>query len=140
MKLGLQNTARFYYYPGWHELGTTLEFVFSKRAHDALSADLKVALDDAASAVSVFGLTEYEVANSLAIDRLRNEYSGKVEILQLPTPVLRSLKKLAADVVNEESEKSPMARKVHASYARFQSQFGAWRRVSEGAYHELAAV
>jgi TRAP-type mannitol/chloroaromatic compound transport system substrate-binding protein len=138
--LGLQNTARYYYYPGWHELGTTLEFVFNKKAYDALSSDLKAVLDDAVAAVSIFGLTEYEAANARAIDRLRSEYKGKVDILQLPAPVLRSLKKLTRDVLNEESEKSPMARKVHASFTKFQDQLGAWRRVSEAAYHELVAL
>ena len=48
----------------------------------------------------------------------RLEFKGKVEILQLPAPVLRDLKKLAAEVVKEESEKSPMAKKVYASYTK----------------------
>ncbi len=29
MKLGLQNTARYYYYPGWHEPGTVSDFGFN---------------------------------------------------------------------------------------------------------------
>jgi TRAP-type mannitol/chloroaromatic compound transport system substrate-binding protein len=140
LKLGLPNTAPFYYYPGWHEPGTTLEFTFNKKAYDALSADLKLILDDAVAAISVHGLAEYETANAIALEKLRGEYKGKVEILQLPTPVLRSLKKLAGEVVKEESEKSPMARKVYGSFTRFQTQLGGWRRVSEGAYHELVAV
>ena len=32
MKLDLQNTARYYYSPGWHEPATVLEFVFNKKA------------------------------------------------------------------------------------------------------------
>ena len=41
MKLGLQNTARYYYYPGWHEPGTVTEFSFNRKAYDALPADLR---------------------------------------------------------------------------------------------------
>jgi hypothetical protein len=33
-----------------------------------------------------------------------------------------------------------MAKKVYASFTRFQSQLGGWRRVSEGPYHQLVAV
>ena len=33
----------------------------------------------------------------------------------------RDLKKLSAEVVREESEKTPMARKVHASFTKFQA-------------------
>ncbi len=140
LKLGLQNTAPYYYYPGWHEPGTTLEFTFNKKAYDALPADLKLILDDAVAAVSVHGSTEYEAANSIALEKLRGGYKGKVEILQLPTPVLGGLRKLAGEVVKEESEKSPLARKVYASFTKFQSQLGGWRRVSQGAYHDFIAV
>ena len=61
------------------------------------------------------------------------------ELVQFPAPVLRELKKLAAEVVKEESEKTPMARKVHASYTKFQLLVGPWDRVAEGAYHQLVA-
>jgi TRAP-type mannitol/chloroaromatic compound transport system substrate-binding protein len=54
--------------------------------------------------------------------------------------VLRDLRKLAAEVVKEESEKTPMTRKVHASYTKFQAQLAGWARISEGAYHQLVAL
>jgi TRAP-type mannitol/chloroaromatic compound transport system substrate-binding protein len=53
--------------------------------------------------------------------------------------VLGDLKKLAAGVIKEESEKTPLARKVHASYTKFQALVGPWDRVGEGAYHQLVA-
>ena len=76
----------------------------------------------------------------IALERLRTEFKGKVEILQLPVPVLRDLKKLAAEVVKEESEKTPMARKVHASFTKFQALVGPWDHVAEGAYHQFVAL
>ena len=77
--------------------------------------------------------------NAIALERLKTEFKGKVEILQLPVPVLRDLKKLSAEVVREESEKTPMARKVHASFTKFQALVGPWDHVAEGAYHQLVA-
>ena len=140
MKLGLQNTARYYYYPGWHEPGNTTEFGFNKKAYEALPVDLRRMLDHAAAAVQVYGLTDFHVKNAIALERLKTEFKGKVEVLQLPMPVLRDLKKLAAEVVKEESEKTPMARKVHASFTKFQALVGPWDHVAEGAYHQLVAV
>jgi TRAP-type mannitol/chloroaromatic compound transport system substrate-binding protein len=139
MKLGLHNTARYYYYPGWHEPGGMTEFGFNKKAYEALPVDLRRTLDHAA-AVQVYGLTDFHEKNASALERLKTEFKGKVEILQIPTPVLRDLKKLAAEVVREESEKSPMARKVHASFTKFQAQLAGWSRLSEGAYHQFAAL
>jgi TRAP-type mannitol/chloroaromatic compound transport system substrate-binding protein len=140
MKLGLQNTARYYYYPGWHEPGTITEFGFNKRAYEALPVDLQRTLDHAAAAVQVYGLSDFHVKNAIALGRLKAEFKGKVEVIQLPVPVLRDLKKLSAEVAREESEKSPMARRVHASFTKFQALVGPWDHVAEGAYHQLVAV
>lgn len=139
LQLGLQNTARYYYYPGWHEPATTLEFTFNKKAYDSLPVDLRRILDHAVSAVSVYGLSEYEAKNAIALEKLKTEYKGKVEITALPWPVLRDLRKLATDVLVAESEKSPMARKVYASFTKFQGQHAGWRRVSEAPYYEFLA-
>ena len=97
------------------------------------------ALDHAAAAVQVYGLTDFHTKNAIALERLRAEFKDKVEVLQLPVPVLRDLKKLAAEVVREQSEKTPMARKVHASFTKFQALVGPWDHVAEGAYHQLIA-
>jgi TRAP-type mannitol/chloroaromatic compound transport system substrate-binding protein len=140
MKLGLHTTARYYYYPGWHEPGTTLEFGFNKKAYEALPADLRRTLDHAAAATQANGRSDYEARNAVALEKLKTEFKGKVEVLPLPAPVLRDLKKLAGQVVRGESEKSPMAAKVYASYTRFQAQHTGWSRVSEGAYQQFVAM
>jgi len=140
MKSGLHKTARYYYYPGWHEPGTTLDFGFNKKAYEALPVDLRRTLDHAAAAVQVYSLSEFHAKNAIALGRLKSEFKGKVEVLPFPASVLRDLKKLSAEVVREESEKTPMARKVHASFTKFQALVGPWDHVAEGAYHQLVAV
>jgi len=140
MKLGLHKTARYYYYPGWHEPGTMNDFGFNKKAYDALPVDLQRTLDHAAAAVQVYSRTDFHIKNAIALERLKTEFKGKVEILHLPAPVLRDLKKLAVEVIREESEKTPMAKKVHASFTKFQALVGPWDHVAEGAYHQLVAL
>jgi len=140
MKLDLHKTARYYHYPGWHEPGTTLEFGFNKKAYEALPVDLRRTLDHAVAATQVYGLTDYHTKNAIALERLKTQFKGKVEVLQFPAPVLRDLKKLAGEVVRAESERTPMARKVHASFTKFQALVGPWDHVAEGAYHRFVAV
>ena len=139
MKLSLQNTARYYYYPGWHEPGSLTELGFNKKAYEALPVDLRSTLDHAVAAVQVYGLTDFHAKNAIALGRLKTEFKGKVEVLPLPTPVLRDLKKLSTEVVREESERSSIARRVHASFSKFQALVGPWDHVAEGAYHQLVA-
>jgi TRAP-type mannitol/chloroaromatic compound transport system substrate-binding protein len=64
---------------------------------------------------------------------------GKVEVLQLPASMVADPKKLAADVVNEESERSSMAKRVRASFVRSRSHLAGWSRISEGAYPQFVA-
>jgi TRAP-type mannitol/chloroaromatic compound transport system substrate-binding protein len=96
--------------------------------------------DHAATAVSVYGLTDYHAKNAVALERLRTEFKAKVEILPLPIPVLRDIKKLSTEVVKEESDTTPMARRVHASFTKFQALVGPWDHVAEGAYHQFVAM
>ena len=124
MKLGLHKTARYYYYPGWHEPGTVSEFGFNKKAYESLPADLRRILDLAAVATQVHGLMDFHAKNAIALERLKTEFKDKVELVQFPAPVLRELKKIATQVIQEYSEKSPMARKVNASFAKFQALVG----------------
>jgi TRAP-type mannitol/chloroaromatic compound transport system substrate-binding protein len=139
IELGLHNTARYYYYPGWHEPGTVSEFTFNRKAYDALPVDLKRTLDHAVAAEQVYFLADYHSKNAGALERIRTEFKGKIEVLQLPSPVLRDLKKLSVEVIREQSEKTAQARKVNASFAKFQTLVGPWDHVAEGAYHRLVA-
>jgi len=139
MILGLHRTARYYYYPGWHEPGTVQDFGFNKKAYDALPVDLRRMLDHATAAVHAYALSDFHLKNATALERLRTEFKGKVEIVQFPTPVLRDLRKSAAEVIREVSEKTPMAKKVHASFTKFQALIGPWDHIAEGAYHQLVA-
>jgi TRAP-type mannitol/chloroaromatic compound transport system substrate-binding protein len=97
-------------------------------------------LDHAAAALQVYGLSGFHAKNAIALERLRTEFKGKVEVLQIPTPVLRELKNIAREVVKEESEKTPMARRVHASFTKFQTLVGSWDHIAEGAYHQLVSM
>lgn len=139
-RFGLHKAARYYYYPGWHEPGTTGEFVFSRAAYEKLPKDYQRILDYAAQASALYGFMEYETKNAIALEMLKTEAKGKVEILQFPVEVIQGMKKLAAEAVREEAEKTPMARKVHASYTKFQAQMRDWAEISEAAYHRFERV
>lgn len=139
MKLGLHRTARYYYYPGWHEPGATVEFAFNRKAYESLPADLQRVLDHAAQASQTLMIAEYDAKNAVALEKLKAEFKGKVEILNFPAVVMKELKKLSAEVNREESEKSPIAKKVFESYTKFQKLTQEYGRISEGAYYSLIA-
>ena len=140
MKLGLHQTAKYYYHPGWHEPGTTGEFVFNKKAYDGLPVDLQRILDYAAASTHTFEFMEYESKNIVALEKLKKDFKGKVELVQFPAAVMKDLRKLAAEVNKEESERSPVARKVYDSYSKFQASIQPWHQISEASYYETIAA
>jgi TRAP-type mannitol/chloroaromatic compound transport system substrate-binding protein len=139
MKLGLHNAARYYYYPGWHEPGTTGEYGFNKKAYEALPADLKHIVNYACQSMQVHTFMEYEAKNLVALQKLKTDYKDKVEILALNTQTLKDLKKLSDEALKEESEKSPQAKKVYDSVNKFATTLNDWRLLSEAAYHAQIA-
>jgi TRAP-type mannitol/chloroaromatic compound transport system substrate-binding protein len=137
MKMGFQQAARYYYYPGWHEPGTTGEFVFNKKAYESLPVDYQRMLDYITQALNTVEFMEYFTKNSIALHELKTKFKGKVEFVKLTDAMIKELKKTAEEVNREESEKSPMAKKVHASYTKFQQLVGEWSLISEGSYYSL---
>jgi TRAP-type mannitol/chloroaromatic compound transport system substrate-binding protein len=135
LRLGLYQAAKYYYYPGWHEPGTCLEVMFNKKAYDDLPNDLKVILDAVAMETNLWSLSEFEAQNGAALQELINQH--KVELIKFPDAVLEDLRKLAAEVLEEEADKDAMSRKVHEDFKKFKKVVGTWGTVSEKAYYDI---
>jgi TRAP-type mannitol/chloroaromatic compound transport system substrate-binding protein len=135
MKMGFHQIARYYYYPGWHEPGTTGEIVFNKKAYDALPAEFRHMLDYATRAANTVGFMEYFTRNSENLVKLRTEFKSKVEFTRLSDAMLKDIKKAAVQVVKEEADRSPQAKKVNANYQKFKALVDDWSEISEGSYY-----
>jgi TRAP-type mannitol/chloroaromatic compound transport system substrate-binding protein len=134
LKLGLQNAARYYYFPGCQEATSIAEFSFNKKAYDGLPAEYRRALDHAAPVILATSDAEYFVKNATAFQRLTAEFKTKVELVRFPDAVLDGARKITAQVMQEEADKSPTAKKVAGAYAKFVATTADWARV-EGAYY-----
>ena len=132
MRLGLYQAAKYYYYPGWHEPGTTLEVIFNKKVYDELPADLKVILDAVAMETNLWSLCQAEAQNGAALEELITKHN--VKLVKFPDAVLEALRPMAAEVLEEEAAKDPQAKKVHEAFKKFLKVLGPWGTVSEKAY------
>jgi TRAP-type mannitol/chloroaromatic compound transport system substrate-binding protein len=137
LRFGLYQAAKYYYYPGWHEPGTYLEFIFNKKAYDSLPKDLQRIIDVACVDNEVWTLAQFDANNGAALQTLINEH--KVQLLKFPDEVLNALRPLAEEVREEEAAKSPMAMKANESFKKFQKAVGAWGSISEKAYYDIIA-
>ncbi|MCK4842625.1 MAG: TRAP transporter substrate-binding protein DctP [Methylococcales bacterium] len=132
LAFGLYKAAKYYYYPGWHEPGTTLECFINEKAMSDLPKDLQVIVKQACRIANQDMLAEYTARNNKALHTLVNKH--KVQLKPLPNDVLKRLKKLSDEVVGDVAAKDPMSKKVYQSFTKFREQVVAWHDISERAY------
>lgn len=132
LAFGLYKAAKFYYYPGWHEPGTTLEALINKDALEALPKDLQSIVLNACKIVNQDMTAEYTTRNQQALDTLVNKH--KVQLKKLPNEVLDTLQKLSDEVINEVAAKDKMSQKVFNSFKNYRERVKKWSDISELAY------
>ena len=137
LAFGLYKAAKYYYYPGWHEPGTTLECLINREALDALPDDLQSIVMNACRVVNSDMLSEYTARNNKALQTLVNEHH--VDVRLFPDEVLERLRVLSEEVVAEIAGKDALSAKVFESYRAFQKQVVAWHDISERAYLNIRA-
>ena len=132
LAFGLNKAAKFYYYPGWHEPGTTMELTVNKKSFDALPKDLQTILTVAARAVNQDMLDEYTAKNNAALKQLME--NSDIQLRPLPTDVLEKLKEVSDQVVLELSETNPNAKRIYKSFNEFRSNVIDYHKISEQAF------
>ena len=134
LSFGLHEVGRYYYYPGWHEPGPTLEMLVNRQASQALPADLQTIVTVAARAINQDMLDEYTASNSEALRSLVDEHG--VELRALPDDVLRELRRVSRDVIAEKAAADPQFAEVYRSFTAYLKGVSRYHRLSEKAYLE----
>lgn len=134
LSMGFHEVAKYYYYPGWHEPGPTLELIVNKQAYENLPKDLQSIVIVAAKAANQGMLDEYTARNNAALNELVNNQG--VQLRRLPDDVLLALKKETVKVLGEMSGSDPEVKKIYTSYREFSEQVRSYHQISEKAYME----
>lgn len=132
LALGLHEIAEFYYYPGWHEPGSTLELIVNEEAFARLPEDLKAIVRYAARAANQDMLDEFTARNNRALRELIDNHD--VKLRRLPDDVLQALYEGSRVAMADLVASDPMAAKVQASYEAFLQDVRAYHEISEQAY------
>jgi TRAP-type mannitol/chloroaromatic compound transport system substrate-binding protein len=132
--MGFHQIAKNYYYPGWHEPGSTLEIIMNKRKFENLPANLQAILTSASARLNIWMLSEFEAKNAEYLKIIQDE--GKVNISPLPQPVLDNLKILTLQIIEDMVAKDPMSKKIYDSIKIFKSRMSAWSKLTEEAYYQ----
>ena len=132
LAFGFYKVAKYYYYPGWHEPGSTIEALINEKAFNALPKDLQSIVLAACKVTNMDMISEYTARNNQALDTLINKHN--VKVLPLPDDVLKTLRQLSDQVVLELANTNPLAKTIYASVTQFRGQVSEWGNISEQAF------
>jgi len=132
LAFGLHKAAKYYYYPGWHEPGSMMEYTVNKEAFESLPKDLQAIVTVAARAANQDMLDEYTARNNQALKDLVEKHG--VQLRPFPDEVLEKLKGLSVEVLEELAAKDPMSKKVYESYKAYKENVQEYHKISEQAY------
>ena len=132
LALGLHTVAKYYYYPGWHEPGPSLETLINTEAWASLPPDLQAIVEAACITLDTVVPAEFTARNASSLQTLVDEHG--VELRRLPDDVLARLRELSAEVVDEMAGDDPLAGRIVASYREFAARAKTYSKISEQAY------
>ncbi|MEN9216587.1 MAG: TRAP transporter substrate-binding protein DctP [Gloeomargarita sp. HHBFW_bins_162] len=123
LRLGLHRAARYYYYPGWWEPGPSLELLINRQAWSQLPVHYQQALQVAACAVNLAMLSQYEVRNQEALQKLTAQGT---QLRRYSDDILTRAAQITQDLVNDQSRQEPTFAKIYQSWQKFQTDSLAW--------------
>ncbi|WP_417829968.1 TRAP transporter substrate-binding protein [Thalassospira sp.] len=138
LAFGLYKSAKYYYYPGWHEPATVLDNFINLDAWNDLPDDLKAIIEQANRAVNQMVLSEFTARNNQALDTLRNKHN--VDVRPFSNDILTGLGKLSGEVLRDLVASNPLSQEVFESLIKFRSQSVAWSKFSESSFAQARTL
>ncbi len=122
--MGFNKIAKFYYYPGWHEPSACCDLFINKSAYESLPKELQDIIAEAAKALNVTILSDFETKNTEFLLKIKQE--GGVQLKEFPQEVLDRLEQLTTEVINEITASDEESKKVYDSYKKFYDEIAQW--------------
>ncbi|MBE0491470.1 MAG: TRAP transporter substrate-binding protein DctP [Sulfurospirillum sp.] len=132
INMGFQKVAKFYY-TGWQEPASEIQFLFNKKSFENLPKDLQMIIETAASKVANRVMEKAMYQNALAWDKIETEHPD-VKVASFPKEVLTALSKATDTILDEQASKDPLFKKILDSQRAFITKARAWTKMGDYAY------
>ncbi len=126
-KLGFDKIVKINYFPGWHQTYTATHLVVNKEVWDALSEASKTFIDMACTAGTLRNLAKGEAIQGAVIAGFPDK---GVTAKKVPDAMLRELQTISKQVMEEESAKNEMFKKIYESQEAFSAEYKNWKEIA----------
>jgi TRAP-type mannitol/chloroaromatic compound transport system substrate-binding protein len=132
LRMGFHKIAP-YYYTGWHEPATELQFMINKKAFEKLPADLqaivKIAVKEAAFQVTAQSYHE----SAVNWETMKTEFPN-IQVKSFPESVMTALKKANTELLADFEAKGGLTAEIIQSQREYMKKARKWTEISDKAY------
>lgn len=132
LKMGFHKIAP-YYYTGWHEPATELQFLVNEKAFNKLPADLQEIVKEAMKSSAYDMLSQSINDNAVSLANIKKDYPN-VQIKTFSKDIMTRISAETDKLLNEMSAKDPMAKKIIDHQQAYLKKVRAWTNISDFAY------
>jgi len=135
IKMGFHKVAP-YYYTGWHEPASEMQFLVNKKAFDKLPKKYQSILITAMKAAAFDMYVENFAASVDAWDKMKKDFPN-IKVKHFPKEVVASMKKAADEVYAKYAAENPKFKEIYEDYTAYMKKARAWSQMMQGGYLNL---
>lgn len=124
--------AKYYYYPGMHEPASQLTLGMNKKWWSSLSKSDQAIIEACCNEENSRQMAETNANNGTYLNRLIKDHGVKLRAFN--DDIYDSFGKAAKEVFEETQAHSPLAAKIHKSFAATRADVGRWMLLSDAGY------
>ena len=132
LALGLHDATKFYYYPGFHEPGTSLSLGITKTLWDSLNDDDRQVIQAAATALNCYAKAEFDAQNAKALETLVKTHG--VQLRKFDDAILQTIGKISEQMLAEIGDGDDLIRRVYQGFLEFRKSAMKKGEVTQSAY------
>ena len=132
LRMGFHKIAP-YYYTGWHEPGSEIQFLVNNESFNKLPVDLQNIVKTAMRESEVSVTTRLYHENGTNWEKIKKEYPN-IKIKTFPADVMNALRKANKELVDELEAKGGLTAEIIQSQRKYRTQSREWTNISDKAY------
>ncbi|MFA7090595.1 MAG: TRAP transporter substrate-binding protein DctP [Arcobacteraceae bacterium] len=122
-----------YYYTGWHEPASEMQFLINQDAYKKLPKHLQDILIVAMRLAAYDMYIQNYDMNATAWENMKKEYPN-IKVKTLPKPIMDAMKKANEELIVEMTQDNPLLKEVLDSQKAYQKKVRVWTQMSDYLY------
>jgi len=132
LAFGFHKITKHYFYPGFHEPGTTGSYGMNKKLWDSLSKEEQLLVSTVIDAEAHNQFAEFNARNLGSLNVLLTKHGVKLH--KYPEEMLIEIGKVAGQVVSDVGNTNAFTKRVYDSYITYRKQAITWAKIGEQGY------